>query len=179
EDEEESFEAERQSNGLLVFVKVGSDVTFVDPLREGGLAAYNFHVEADASPSPDRLRGFVHTDRGLYRPGDTVHIKGLARTLKLGEGLRVPEGRRANVEVTDPRGNMLVQKGVALSRFGGFSLDVPLGSDARLGDYGVSVSMAQGSFHHSFAVEEYRPASFEVKLSSGKPHYVAKEKLKL
>ena len=27
-----------------------------------------------------------HTDRGLYRPGDTVHLRGLARTMKLGEG---------------------------------------------------------------------------------------------
>lgn len=180
EEAEEEFEEEREpSKGLLVFVRAGSDVTFLDPLREGGLGAYNFHVSPDHSPGLERLRGFVHTDRGLYRPGDTVHIKGLARTMRLGEGLRVPEKARARVEVRDPRGNPMLQRALGLSKFGGLSFDVALPADARLGDYAVSVTLPQGTFRQSFSVEEYRTATYEVKITPEKPRSIAGEKLRL
>ena len=49
--------------------------TWVNPARTGGLAAWNFHVTDRQSPRAEQLRGFLHTDRGLYRPGDTVRLK--------------------------------------------------------------------------------------------------------
>ena len=84
--------------------------------RPGGLAAWNFHVAIDTSARAEQLRGFLHTDRGLYRPGDTVRLKGLARTMKLGAALRVPAARKAHVTVRDPRGEQLLEKTVPLSR---------------------------------------------------------------
>ena len=65
---------------------LGKDMTWVNPNATGGLAAWNFHVPVDTSARAEQLRGFLHTDRGLYRPGDTVRLKGLARVMKLGGG---------------------------------------------------------------------------------------------
>jgi uncharacterized protein YfaS (alpha-2-macroglobulin family) len=164
---------------LLIFVRLGKDTTWVNPERTGGLAAWNFHVPVDTSARAEQLRGFLHTDRGLYRPGDTVRVKGLARVMKLGSALRVPSSRKAHVVVRDPRGEQLLQKNVAVSRFGGFSIDVPIGEGARLGDYRVEASMAEGAFHERFSVEQYRAASFEVKVPQPAREPVAGEELKL
>jgi hypothetical protein len=173
-------EEERSGEGLLVFVRSGDDLTVVDPLRSGGLAAYNFKdVSRDESSHAEKLRGFLHTDRGLYRPEDTVHVKGLVRTMRLGKGLAVPAGAKAAVEVKDPKGNTLLEKSVALSRFGGFSLDVTLPGDARLGDYVVTASLPQGTFTQTFAVQEYRTANFEVKGRAEEPFASVGDKLKL
>ncbi|HJX55063.1 MAG TPA: MG2 domain-containing protein, partial [Polyangia bacterium] len=171
---------EGPSRGLLVFARLGSDVTFVDPERGGAFEAWNFGASPDRSGHLESLRGFAHTDRGLYRPGDTVHLRGLVRSMRLGQGLRVPTGKRAvAVEVRDPRGGTLFRKRAALSRYGSWSLDVRLPGEARLGDYAILASLPEGSFREHFSVEEYRAATFESKVASLAPRYVVGEELRM
>jgi uncharacterized protein YfaS (alpha-2-macroglobulin family) len=164
---------------LLVFARSGGDVTWVNPAREGGLAAWNFHVTAGDGTRVQQLRGFLHSDRGLYRPGDTIHVRGLARVMKLGSPLRVPTARKAKVTVRDPRGEEILARNVALSRYGGFSFDVPLSPAARLGDYQIDATLPDGSFRERVAVEQYRTAAFEVKVAPPAREPVAGEDVKL
>ncbi len=164
---------------LLVFARVGNDLTWVNPSRAGGLAAWNFHVTADAAPRAEQLRGFLHSDRGLYRPGDTVHLRGLARTMRLGGALRVPAARKVAVTVRDPRGEELLAKKVSLSPYGGFSFDVPTGEGARLGDYLVTARLGDGQFTERFSVEQYRTAAFEVKVPLPAREPIAGESVQL
>ncbi len=75
-------------------------------------------------PSP---LGTIFTDRGIYRPGDTVHVKGVLRR-RAGDsptGLTTPAGATVTVLVKDPDGKDLFQKEVQLSRYGTLSLDAP------------------------------------------------------
>jgi uncharacterized protein YfaS (alpha-2-macroglobulin family) len=157
----------------------GTDVTWVDPARDGGFSAWNFHVSPDDDPQPVRLRGFLHSDRGLYRPGDTVHLRGLARTMRLGQGLRVPAARKVKLTVSDPRGDVVIDRALAITRFGGFSVDVPLPADTRLGDWSVQAALPEGTFREQFSVEEYRPAAFEVKAHAERPYVVSGGRLRL
>jgi uncharacterized protein YfaS (alpha-2-macroglobulin family) len=180
EDEGQGDFAGRSPASLLVFARLGGDVTWVNPAREGALAAWNFHV----TPAPDgdraqQLRGFLHSDRGLYRPGDTIHVRGLARIMKLGSPLRVPAARKAKVTVSDPRGEEILTRNVTLSRYGGFSFDVALSPSARLGDYQIDATLPDGSFRERVAVEQYRTAAFEVKVAPPAREPVAGEDVKL
>ena len=148
---------------LRVFVSAGNDFTMVNPSRSNGLAVWNFNVAQEMDDAPVKLRGFMHTDRGLYRPGETVHVKGLARATKLGSPLDVPgEGRPVKVTVSGPTGKSVLDTTVTLSPFGGFWFDVELPGDARLGDYAISARLDNGDFTRAFTVEEYRPATYEV-----------------
>lgn len=148
---------------LYIFVRKGEDWSLVNSSKTGGLASWNFNVSSDSSKKPVRLRGFMHTDRGLYRPGETVHIKGLARTTQLGQKLAVPRDKDVNIQIRGPRGNTIAVEEAKLSPFGGFWIDVEVPGDARLGDYSVTAELEHGSFSSRFAVEEYRAATFEVK----------------
>ena len=150
-------------SALRIFVASGPDFTMVNPARSNGLAAWNFNVSRDVEEGAVKLRGFMHTDRGLYRPGEQVHVKGLARSAKLGEPLDVPaEGKPVKVTVTGPTGKVVVETTAKLSAYGGFWFDVDLPGDARLGDYYVSARLDHGTFTRSFTVEEFRPATYEV-----------------
>ena len=164
---------------LLVFARLGGDVTWVNPGREGGLAAWNFHVTAGDGTRQEQLRGVLHSDRGLYRPGDTIHVRGLARVMKLGSPLRVPTTRKVKVAVSDPRGEEILSRTVTLSRYGGFSFDVPLGAAARLGDYQIDATLPEGSFRERVSVEQYRTAAFEVKVAPPAREPIAGEDVKL
>ena len=148
---------------LRIFVQHDADWTMVNPTRSGGLAVWSYSVDVDYERAPVRLRGFMHTDRGLYRPGDQVHIKGLARTTQLGTPLApAGEGKKVKIEVQGPQGKTFTQAEARISPFGGFWLDVDLPGDARLGDYVISARLEHGTFTRTFSVEEYRPATFEV-----------------
>jgi uncharacterized protein YfaS (alpha-2-macroglobulin family) len=179
EDIEEERWGAHAAARLLVFARSADDMTFVDPSASGGLAAWNFHVDSDPARGAQRVRGFVHSDRGLYRPGDTVHLKGLVRVLRAGEGLRVPSEQAALVRVLDPRGQEVVRETKKLSRYGGFDLDVVIAEDGRLGDYAVHASIAGGDVSERFSVEEYRPATIEVKAHTAKPSYVVGQTFKV
>ncbi len=167
-----------ESNTLRVFVRQGDDWTMVDPDSSGGLSAWNFNVSMDYSGSNESLRGFMHTDRGLYRPGEKVHIKGLARVTRLGSSLAVPKNKKVELEISGPRGKTFQQVDLKLSKYGGFWTDIDLPADARLGDYSVSARLAQGTFSQSFAVEEFRAASFEVTGNSKQKRIVRRGKVK-
>ena len=146
-----------------IYVQAQSDWTMVNPTRSNGLSAWNFNVSVDSTPGATRLRGFMHTDRGLYRPGEKVHVKGLARTSTLANPLDVPgEGKKVAVTVSGPTGKTFTTTTAKLSAFGGFWFDLDLPGDARLGDYSIVAQLEAGVFTQTFTVEEYKPATFEV-----------------
>lgn len=148
---------------LRIFVQHGADWTMVNPDRSGGLSPWAFNVSVDYGGGAQRLRGFMHTDRGLYRAGETVHVKGLARVTRLGEPLAPPgEGKQVKVEVYGPQGKQVTTTTARLSAYGGFWFDLELPGDARLGDYTIKAALEHGTFTRSFTVEAYRPATFEV-----------------
>jgi hypothetical protein len=161
----EHFAEEREDDAseLRIFVQQGADWTMVNPSSSNGLAAWNYDVAVDSDPAPVKLRGFMHTDRGLYRPGETVHVKGLARTTRLGTPLEVPgEGKKIQIAIEDPSGKVFLETEARLSAFGGFWFDLELPGDARLGDYVIRGRLDSGTFTRAFVVEAYRPATFEV-----------------
>lgn len=162
---------------LLIFARHGDDATFVDPDAAGRFSSWSFGVQNDSVPKEFALRGFLHSDRGLYRPGDTVHLRGLARLLRLNGGLFVPTNAEAEVTVSDPSNREVGRQKVPLSRFGGFSFDHALSELAPLGDYRVRAQLPHGEFAETFTVEEYRAATFEVELTSKQPRAFAGEEL--
>jgi hypothetical protein len=155
--------SDESMSSLRIYVQQQADWTMINPTATGGLSTWAFNVSAERGTSPVRLRGFMHTDRGLYRPGDKVHVKGLARVTTLGAPLSLPaQGKKVAVEVDGPQGKSFLSTSATLSAFGGFWFDIDLPGDARLGDYTVTATLEHGTFTRSFTVEDYRPATFEV-----------------
>lgn len=172
EDEEESWEEwdSYRAQRLLAVVEKGGDTAIVDGNWANGIQIWNFGVDEDRAGGATKLRGFVQSDRGLYRPGEEVHLKGLVREVAAGHTPRVPRlagPTPITVDVTDSRGATLTTRQVAMSAFGGWSFDLPIGAEAALGDYYVRATVAGQVFRERFTVEEFRPAAFEIKVTSG------------
>jgi uncharacterized protein YfaS (alpha-2-macroglobulin family) len=125
---------------------------------------------------------FVFDDRHLYRPSETVSIKGWVRTIDLDrEGdLRPPGDIPGNVRwsAQDAMGVELGQGTVALDGWGGFNLAIPLPGTPNLGSAWVSFELQDGStWTHSFDIQEFRRPEFEVtaQVESMGPHVVGGE----
>jgi len=165
-DEYEDWDSYR-SQRLIAIVEKGRDLAVVDGNWANGIQIWNFGLPEDRRGGATKIRGFIQSDRGLYRPGEKVHFKGIAREIAQGKPPRVPAKKRVEVEVQDPRGQTVLTTTAKLSAFGGFAFDLPLSAEASLGDYYVRASVADQVFREKFTVEEFRPASFELTLAPG------------
>jgi uncharacterized protein YfaS (alpha-2-macroglobulin family) len=151
---------------LVAVVEQGTDVAVVDGNWSNGIQTWNFGVPEDRSAGKTRIRGFIESDRGLYRPGEQVLFKGIVRELADATPPRVPTAKDVAIEVLDSRGAVVLDTKQKLSSFGGFAFDHELPAEATLGDYYVTATIADQTFREKFSVEEFRPTAFELGLKS-------------
>ncbi len=123
-----------------------------------------------ARSAEDTALWYVFDDRGVYRPGETVRVKGWVRRLTLSAAARLaPLGPDAEVayKVIDPQGNELAADRLGLTAQGGFDLEIEIPEGANLGDATIEFSpravTGVASWHsHSFRIDEFRRPEFEV-----------------
>jgi hypothetical protein len=166
----------RELDRSLIIARLGDDWTY----RRAGemVSAYRHGVSVDLGP--DVPFGMLFTDRGIYRPGDVVHVKGILRQ-EAARGTITPAGRTIDLAFDGPDGETFFKQSVPLSAFGTVAVDVKLPETGRLGTYAMRASV-QGSPHTypdvngDFEVAEYRPAEFQVGVQSDRPSYVRGDK---
>jgi uncharacterized protein YfaS (alpha-2-macroglobulin family) len=116
---------------------------------------------------------FLFSDRPLYQPGESVHLKGIVRNY--GEaGLTLPQPFSFRLRLNNPDDDKVWEKQVALSPQGSFTADIALPA-GRLGNYTAVADFGQNNSRAlSFEVQEYKPAPFEISLLA-KDSYAAGE----
>ena len=170
---------ESRARRVIVTARTDDDFAVLDTNWNNGIQIWNFAVNQDRGGGKLRVRGFLHSDRGLYRPGTTVHLKGLVRLLDAAGKMAVPsQKRRVHLTITDPRDKVMTDENLAVSDFGGFHKDVTIAAETALGDFHVRAEIEGQSFVDRFSVEEYRPRTFEVKLKAAKQHVLVGQALR-
>lgn len=144
----------------LIIVKKGEDWAYrsADDLLYG----WRYGVSTDLHGELDTF-GMIFTERGVYRPGDTVRIKGVLRKPEP-RGTSTPAGKAAKVSISTPTGEPLLDRTITLTEFGTFALDANVPATAPLGGYEITVSV-NGNANNAwgnFEVAEYRPSEFKV-----------------
>lgn len=130
----------------------------------GWLSDPPYDAKQDRMPA-----AFVFTDRPIYRPGETVYFKGMARTLVEGRILAPDTGARFSVVIHDPSGGKH-EFPSRLSAWNTFN-DSLVREDLPTGEYQVQLIRVHPETGPSviastaFAIEAYRIPKFEIKLS--------------
>ncbi len=166
------------------FVYNGDDFAYTASDWGTGIYPYRFGINYDWRAEPELMKGLLFTDRNMYRPGDSVRVKGLFRHKEYGVW-KVSEGRAVHLKVFDSRNEKLLERSIELSDFGSLDIILPIGENAPLGYYRILAdtsggneesyysSVAQGSFR----VEEFRTAEFEVSVRLDRESYIAGDSL--
>ena len=101
----------------------------------------------------------IFTDRALYRPGQTVHFKGIC-FLKDGNDVQLLPNRKTFLYVNDVNSQKVYEQTLTTNEFGSISGSFQLGTSVVLGNYRFMCDNANVS--QSFSVEEYKRPTFEV-----------------
>lgn len=113
------------------------------------------------------LTGMVTAERGIYRPGETVHLLGVLRR-RGPNGRLVPPRGAVEVEVLDPDGARVTLETVRPTAYGTFRVDAEIPRGSRLGSYFVRATpqgSSRESLAHRFEVGEFRANTFEVEIA--------------
>ncbi len=111
-----------------------------------------------------RLRGYVYTDRPIYRPGDRVRYKAIFRGKGL-DGWSLPETGDVRVQVQDTEGNPVHRTTSRFSSYGTIHGEFTLAKSAPLGYYSASMESGEGYASAGFEVEEYKKPEYEVRVT--------------
>jgi hypothetical protein len=160
-----------------VTVRNGEDILVLDP-REAPASFANNHwspssgwlewLSQQTPPPPnDGLRGFLFTERPIYRPGEKVYLKGFLRN-EVGGDFEAPgSAGKYSLTVQGP-GEQTWKLPLAFTALYGFSAEFQE-KDAPTGEYYAvleEVRTGQTLARRKFQVEAYRLPTFEVQLSS-------------
>jgi len=135
---------------VWILARHGADAALVTPW------SYNFGANNQSN-----LTAYIYTDRPVYRPGHTVHIKAIVR-LKKDDTLQLPPSQTPTLEVTDSNGKTVITKNTPLSAHGTLAADLDLPSDAALGYYSIRLGDSGVEGGGSFYVEEYKKPEYQV-----------------
>lgn len=160
-----TFLSEDAPSEALVFVQNGADRTYARLPQ--------------LDPHADRVIGDLFTERRLYRPGETMYVKGLFRS-PTPRGLVSLVGLPATLEVFDGEEHLFFTTSTTLDAFGSFACEVPIPRGVRLGRssmrarVGAPPARTPSTRHRShwaeqgwparasFTVDELRAVEFEV-----------------
>jgi len=129
-----------------------------------------------------RLLWYHTDDRGLYRPGESIRLKGWVRRIEPKKE-SFPELPGSQVQriawvMNDPRGRKLAAGETDLTSLGGFDLIAKIPEDSELGQATIqlrvsgSTHLSKSLEHHGFMIQEFRRPEFEVETEFGEDSYL-------
>ena len=123
-----------------------------------------------------RARVLVSTDKPLYRPGQTVHLRALVVT----NADRALADAAGKLKIEDPEGTTVYEAALKTSRFGVASADWKLADNTRLGDYSISFGLEGGDYEDAWArtsvkVSRYDLPNFSVTAKPDRDFYLRGE----
>ncbi|HEX4641786.1 MAG TPA: MG2 domain-containing protein [Chthoniobacterales bacterium] len=146
--------AQREGDAHLISINSG----------DASVPLYRLGVTDDYGDEVDPSAVLLFTERGVYKPGDVVHLKGIARNLNENQST-LPAGKTVTIKVYDAKDREFFKKDVTLSEFGSFAEEIKI-SAGSVGKYRVSVVDDDPNHRLTgscdFQVQEYRPNAFEI-----------------
>jgi hypothetical protein len=165
----------------------GEDGSLSDAVHVPALAPgrYQLIVESSSDVGQDRIarpievkqtcRTYVTTDKPVYQPGQTIHMRALA----LDEvSLKPMTDQPILFEVTDAKGNKVFKADLSTSPYGLAFCDFTLADEVNRGDYHIRVTVGNVESDRVVQVQRYVLPKFKIALITDKPFYLRSEKIR-
>jgi len=144
-----------------LIARTNDDMSFLD-LRTHQESLSQYDVEGISS-GQSVLRSYIYSDRGVYRPGDQVHLVSVTRQK---EG-RLPTDFPVTFRLTNPVGKHEVTERYQLDSTGAYLYDFDVPAEAPTGKWQVAALWNEKVIGtYSFQVEEFIPNKIKVTLES-------------
>lgn len=155
--------------GRAEFDRVEGDVFYVDATRDGQRSLVKPSEMSWNTSSfdtvgqklnKDGIRAFIYTDRGVYRPGDVIHLGLIARNR---EG-SFPQDHPVTLKLYNPRGQLVHKQTNSNARDGFYTFELSSKPDDPTGNWRADLVVGSTTFNHTIKIETVVPFRLKVRL---------------
>jgi len=152
---------------FLIVVSKGEDLSFLK-FQDCALATADF----DVAGRPHLVTGYeaaIYTDRGVYRPGEKVHLVAVVRDRQVA----IPADFPVKLEVRTPENRLFQEFQGRVTRGGACEFEIELPNYAQTGQYLAKLMLTEEEElgRLQFSVEEFIPDRIKVTLTTPKDSY--------
>ena len=106
------------------------------------------------------LKGFVYGERGVWRPGDTLHVAFILEDREK----RIPDKHPVALELYNPRGQFYTKMISTQGMNGFYTFDIPTRAEDPTGLWNAYVKVGGTAFHKSLRIETVKPNRLKINL---------------
>ena len=106
------------------------------------------------------LKGFIYGERGVWRPGDTLHVSFILEDREK----RIPDKHPVALEIYNPKGQFYTKMISTQSTNGFYTFDVPTQPEDPTGLWNAYVKVGGTTFHKSLRIETVKPNRLKINL---------------
>jgi len=158
-------EYKNEKTPVAIIAKTENDISFMAFESDNNVDFSKFNIDGTHYANLAPLNAYVFSDRGIYRPGETVTIGGLIENKNFTALDEMP----VQLTITNPRGHVIFERRISAKADGMFDLNYKTPNDAIIGRYGVDVNLlnSRGRVQESigsgnFNVQEFVPETMKL-----------------
>ncbi|MCS7190205.1 MAG: MG2 domain-containing protein, partial [Fimbriimonadales bacterium] len=122
------------------------------------------------------LVGTLYPERPIYRPGDAIHIKGIARLGSPPDYRLPPPGTPVTISIINPREELVYETRTTTSPMGSFHFDFRTSPEAETGFYQVVARVGNyGTLSASVPLSAYRKPTYRILVKPSNTLYMPGE----
>ena len=157
-DEEGLILFDLDKNAAFAIISKGKNTTYVKLADGNSLSLSKFDVSGNKLQRG--LKGYIYGERGIWRPGDTLHLTFMLNDL----ANKLPEGQPVKLEITDPNGK-LIYKNITFDNLNNFfTFTVPTSTEDKTGNYNAKISVGGAIFYKSLKIETVKPNRLKINI---------------
>ncbi len=134
----------------------GKNYAYLKIAEEKSLTTSEFDISG--THSQEGIKSFVFMERGVWRPGDTIHFNVILNQ----ESIDLPQIFPLQIEFRNPNNQLVFQQNVSHNVMGLYYLKIPTLPSAVTGNYMLKINYGSTNLFENVKIETVKPNRFKV-----------------
>ncbi|MEE9408806.1 MAG: MG2 domain-containing protein [Polaribacter sp.] len=149
---------ESPKNAAFAVISKGNNTGYIKLFDGNSLSLSKFNVAG--SKTQKGLKGYIYGERGVWRPGDSLHLTFLLNDADN----KLPKNHPVKLEITDPSGKLVYKKVTSENLNNFYTFKVTTSQEAKTGNYSAKVSVGGAKFYKNLKIETVKPNRLKIKV---------------
>ena len=145
---------------FVVTASKGKDIGYLEVKDELSLSLSNFDVSGKEIRKG--LKGYLYGERGVWRPGDTIHLTFILED----KNQKLPNGHPVSLEIFTPTRQFYSRQVKTEGINGFYTFNIPISPTGQTGTWQAYVKVGGTNFYKGLRVETIKPNRLKVRLET-------------
>ncbi len=147
-----------ENHAAFAIVSKGNNTSYIKLNDGNSLSLSKFDVSGNHLQRG--LKGYIYGERGVWRPGDTLHLSFMLNDA----GNKLPKAHPVKMEITDANGKLAYRNVTTNNLNNLYNFTVPTATEDKTGNWNAKVSVGGATFYKGLKIETVKPNRLKIKV---------------